>query len=186
MPWYSCGVTVMTMLQYAISVLQMISPAIKVFGYFSCSQSCHAVEQIFKRTMIWHAMALVWSHCNDNTAKCNFGITNDCVSIKRVFMFPLLLARICRSTNNRVDGDFTIHLAHNASKRDFSITNNFVPNQGVWIFFCSCFCSQSWHAVKQLSSGWWFRTPWSSCVVTVMTMLQNAISQTHALDGDSH
>ena len=111
-PWRSCGVTVMMMLQNAISVLQMISSAFKVFGYFFCSQSWHAVEQIAKLTVIWDPMALIWSHCNDNAAKCDFSITNVYVSIERVLMFPLLLARICRWTNNWVGGDLTLNDTH--------------------------------------------------------------------------
>ena len=66
----------MMMLQNAISVLQMISSAIKVFGYFFCSQSWHAVEQIAKLTVIWDPMALIWSHCNDNAAKCDFSMSS--------------------------------------------------------------------------------------------------------------
>ena len=46
------------MLQNAISVLQMISSPIEVLGYFFCSQSWHAVEQIVKRTVISGAMTL--------------------------------------------------------------------------------------------------------------------------------
>ena len=82
-PWRSCRVTAMTMLQNSISVLQMISSANKVFGYLFCSQSWHAVEQIVKRTVISDAMALIWSRCNDNAAKRDFGITNDYVSNER-------------------------------------------------------------------------------------------------------
>ena len=149
-------------------------------------------------------------------------------------MFPLRLARMCHWTNNRVAGDLQQYDAHgghcnnNASIRDFSFTNNFVPNLNVWIFLllsvmacCWANCqadgdfgrhgahveSLQWQCCKtrfryykwflpqlkclditfalshgmllsKLSSGWWFRTPSCSCVVTVMAILQNAISQT--------
>ena len=69
-------------------------------------------EQIVERTMIWDVVALMWSHCNDNAAKCDFGITNDYVFNERVLMFPLLLASICRWTNNRMAGDLTLRDAH--------------------------------------------------------------------------
>ena len=115
--WHSCGVTVITMLQNEISVLQMISSPIKVFGIkvfgdFSCSETHHAVKEIVNRTVIWDAMALIWSHCNDNAGTCDFCITSDYVSIEKVLMFALSLARICRRTNNRVVGDLTLHEAH--------------------------------------------------------------------------
>ena len=80
--WRSFGVTVITMIQNAISihVLQMISPSIKVFWYLFCSQQPgHAVELNVKRTVIWDATALMWSHCNDNAAKHDFSISNDFV-----------------------------------------------------------------------------------------------------------
>ena len=64
--------SLITMLQKAISVLQMISSPIKVFGYFFCSQSWHAVQQIVKRMGIAGAMMLVCRHCNDNVAKRDF------------------------------------------------------------------------------------------------------------------
>ena len=67
------------MLENAISVLQMISSQITQFDFFFCCQPWHAVKQIVKRTVIWDAMALMWSHCNDNAAKLDFGITNDFV-----------------------------------------------------------------------------------------------------------
>ena len=106
--WRSCELPVMTMLQNAISVLQMISFPIKTCG-FSFALSWHAIEQIVKRTVIWDAMALMWIPCNDDAANCDFGITNDNVSNQRVLMFPLLLVRIWCSTNNRVAGDLTLH-----------------------------------------------------------------------------
>ena len=63
------------MLQNAISVLQMISSPIKCLDIsFALG---HAAEQIGKWTVISDAMALMWSHCNDNVAKRDFGITND-------------------------------------------------------------------------------------------------------------
>ena len=111
-PWHSYELPVMTMLQNVISVIQMISFPIKTCGCFFCSQSWHAIEQIVERTVIWDAMALMWTPCNNNAAKCNFGITNDYVSNQRVLMFPLLLVRICCSTNNQVAGDLTLHDAH--------------------------------------------------------------------------
>ena len=70
--WRSCGVTVITMLQNAISVSQIISSPIKVFGDFFCSHPWHAVEQIVNRTVISDAMMLVCRHCNDNVAKRDF------------------------------------------------------------------------------------------------------------------
>ena len=70
--WRSCGVTVITILQNAISVLQMISSSIKVLGYFFCSQSWHAIEQIVKWTVTLGAMMLVCRHCNNNVAKGDF------------------------------------------------------------------------------------------------------------------
>ena len=106
----------------------------------SKSESIVVSEQIVERTVIWDAMTLMWSHCNANAAKCDFGITNDYVFNERVLMYPLLLARICHWTNNRVAGIWHFmtlkwgHCINNASKRDFSITNDFVPNSSVWIF----------------------------------------------------
>ena len=110
-------VTVITMLQNEISVLQIISSPIKVFGIkvfadFSCSETRHAVEEIVNRTVIRDAMALIWSHCNDNAGTCDFCITSDYVSIEKVLMFALSLARICRWTNNRGAGDLTLHEAN--------------------------------------------------------------------------
>ena len=67
--WHSCAVIVITMLQNAISVLQIISSPIKVFGYFFCSQSWHAIEQYVKRMVISNAMMLVCRYCNDNVVK---------------------------------------------------------------------------------------------------------------------
>ena len=78
--WRPCGVTVITMLHNAISVSQMILFPIKMRGNLFCSESWHAAEQIVKRTVIWGTMALMWSYCNDNAAKRDFGITNDYVS----------------------------------------------------------------------------------------------------------
>ena len=74
--WRSCGVTVITILQNAIWVLQMISSSIKVLGYFFCSQSWHAIEQIVKWTVTSGAMMLVCHHCNDNVAKRDFSNGN--------------------------------------------------------------------------------------------------------------
>ena len=71
-----------------MSALQMISFPIEMCGCFFCSQSRNAVEQIVKRTVIWDAMAPMWSHCNDNAAKRDFGITNDYVSNDSVLRFP--------------------------------------------------------------------------------------------------
>ena len=106
--WRSCELPVMTMLQNAISVLQMISFLIKTCGCFFCSvMTCRWAN--CQADCDWDAMALMWIPCNDNAAKWDFGITNDYVSNQRVLMFPLLLVKICCSTNNRVAGDLTLH-----------------------------------------------------------------------------
>ena len=161
-------------------VLQMISFPIKMCGCFFCSQSWHAVEQIVKRVVIWGAMALMWSHCNDNAAKRNFGITNDYVSSERVLMFPLLLLGICRWTNNRVAGHLTHHDAHAGSLREqcfktlFQYYKWFRPQ--LKCLYISLALSRGM-LLSKLSSRRWFHVPWCSSLVTVMTMLQNAISQ---------
>ena len=136
----------MTMLQNAISVLQIFSSAIQMCGCLFCSQSWHAVEQIVNRTVIWDAMALMWSHCNGNAAKCDFSITNDYVSIERVLMFLFLLARICCWTNNRGAGDLTLHDAHVGWLYWQCFKTRF---QWIKVIGYS-FCSQSWHVVKQI------------------------------------
>ena len=109
------------MLQTAISVLEMICVQLKCLDiYFalshgmllSKSESIAVSEQIVERAVIWDAMALMWSLCNDNAAKCDFGITNDYVFNERVLMLPLLLAKICRWTNTRVTGDLPLIDAH--------------------------------------------------------------------------
>ena len=75
----------------------------------------------------------------------NADITNDYVSNERVLVFPLLLARICRWTNNRLAGNLKQHDAmwshcnNNASKADFSI-----PNQSVWIFLLLSIMACCW------------------------------------------
>ena len=166
------------MFQNAISVFQMISFPIEMCGCFFCAQSWHGVEQIVKRTVIWDAMVRVWSHCKDNVAKRDFGITNDYVSNERVLMFHLLLVRICRWTNNKVAGDSTLHDGHMRSL--ITMLQNAISVLQFFSTRLKCldisFALSHGMLLSKLSNGRWFRTPWGSCGVTVLTMLQNAIS----------
>ena len=74
---------------------------------------CHDMPLSKLSSGLWFGTPwLMWTPCNNNAAKCDFGITNDYVSNQRVLMFPLLLVRICCSTNNQVAGDLTLHDAH--------------------------------------------------------------------------
>ena len=110
----------------------------------------HAAEEIVKRTVIWDTMALVWSYRNDNAAKRDSRITNDYVSNEKKFMFPLLLARyVVEQTIEwlRIWHFMTLlwgNCYNNALKRDFSITNDFVPNQDVWIFILLSVMAYYW------------------------------------------
>ena len=121
--WHSCGVTVITMLRNAISVLQMISSPIKVFGYFFCSRSWHALSKlssgrwfgILVSKMILSTLRECWcflcywpGHAIEQT-------------IEWLGMWHFMTLMWGRCNNN-------------ASKRSFSFTNNFHPNQGVSIF----------------------------------------------------
>ena len=53
---------------------------------YCISTRCEPLYPKCNRTVIWDAMALMWIPCNDNAAKCDFGITNDSVSNQRVLM----------------------------------------------------------------------------------------------------
>ena len=91
--WQSCGVNVLTMLQYAFSVhvLQMITCSMGEFRCFPCCQPGHAAEQTVERSVIWNVMTLMCVIVI-TMLQLDFGITNCYVANKKCWMFPLLSA----------------------------------------------------------------------------------------------
>ena len=64
--WRPCCVTVKTMLQNAISILQMIKSAVRECGGKLCYYPGRAVEQTVEWMVIGNIMTLMWRHCNNN------------------------------------------------------------------------------------------------------------------------
>ena len=64
--WWPCWVTVITKLQNAISVLQIIKLPVRECGGLLYYQSGHAVERTVERLVIGNIMTLMWRHCNNN------------------------------------------------------------------------------------------------------------------------
>ena len=44
-------------------------------------------------SMIWHAMTLVWHHCNDHTGVINVFVENDLVNTDFPWMFAIMLPK---------------------------------------------------------------------------------------------
>ena len=118
MSWRPCCVTVITTpfrfykwlrLQWErvdVSLVQVM--ACRLFG-------AKPLPEPVEGPVIWNIMTAMLRHCNNNATKRDFGITNDYISNKRVWMFALLLARTCYWTINRATSEWKHQDAHVAS-----------------------------------------------------------------------
>ena len=136
--WRSYNVTVITMLQKAVSVLQLITSPARECIMFSLLLARTCCWKTVEWPVIWNVMTAMLRHCNNIATKRDFAITNDFisnerawrfpllissgiihykdyVSRERVWMFLLLLARACCWTIIRWDADLGRHNAHVAS-----------------------------------------------------------------------
>ena len=126
--WRSC-VTVITMLQNAISVFQLATSPFKEFRCFLVSAKTRCWEKLSSGR--WFRAP--WCSCGvtvktmlqntiSQTADSHIGMSNvisagivyyrDYVSNERVSMFRLLFARLCFWTNSRLDADLWRDDAH--------------------------------------------------------------------------
>ena len=126
--WRSC-VTVITMLQNAISVFQMAtSPFKEIRCFFGLSQDTLLSKLSSGRWFRapWRSCGItvntMLQHTISQTADSHIGMSNvisagivyyrDYVSSERVSMFLLLFARLCFWTNSRLDADLWRDDAH--------------------------------------------------------------------------
>ena len=134
----------------------------------------YAVEQEVERPVIWNVMTIMWRHCNNNASKGDFGITNDYVSSKRIA--TSLKTLLIEQSNGWWFA---------TSWRSCGVTVMIMPQNAISILQmitspvreCGCFlCYKQCRLLNKQSKGWGFETSWRSGCVTVITMLQNAIS----------
>ena len=134
--WQSCGVNVITMLQYAFSVhvLQMITCSMGEFRCFPCCQPGHAAEQTVERSVILKRHDAHVRHCNNNAANLISALQTVTSPIRNVGCFLCCQPGHAVEENSRMADDLKRHGAHmasllnNATKWDFGITNDYFFN----------------------------------------------------------